>query len=345
MFRLRLTALAVAFAATVAPTARAADVDPLLPEKTEAVVHFNIKQMMESDIIKKFALQPLGEQLKKDEIAAIFETLGIDPLKDVHTMTQGIWEGDREKQEPPRSITILRGTFDPKKLGKAAETFANKYPTFLSLVEEAELKLVRLGPPDGGDAQPRRGQQASYLFVADEKTVIIGTSAQVVADADKALTSKAKAKVSKELAALLLRADGKASMYACAYVGEKLAPVIKLIPNLPEVTGVDTDQLKEYLAKARGLTAHLRVGKDVTAEIALGIADADAAQGLGVSVGKLVDVLKNVVLPFGKGLQPKATTLFNDIEKSIKHEVKKTDVTISLKLSPEAFAQLILGDE
>ena len=64
-----------------------------------------------------------------------------------------------------------------------------------------------------------------------------------------------------------------------------------------------------------------------------------------MNVGKLVDLLKTAVLPFGVGFQPKAKTLFDDIDKSIKHTVKKSDVVLGLKLSPEALAQLIAGDE
>ena len=50
MLRSSLLGLAVIFSA--APSARAADVDKLLPNDSEYVIYFNVKQIIESDLFK-----------------------------------------------------------------------------------------------------------------------------------------------------------------------------------------------------------------------------------------------------------------------------------------------------
>ncbi|MFX4439403.1 hypothetical protein ABTA79_19655, partial [Acinetobacter baumannii] len=76
-----------------------------------------------------------------------------------------------------------------------------------------------------------------------------------------------------------------------------------------------------------------------TLEITAGMKDADAADGFGANVDKLIGLAKTF-LPLAAGNAPQAKPLIDDLTKTLKHTVKKTDVTISLKLSGEALEKM-----
>ena len=53
-------AVALTFALAAVP-ARAAEVDKLLPPESEAAVYLNFRQVLESELVKKFALEQLKQ--------------------------------------------------------------------------------------------------------------------------------------------------------------------------------------------------------------------------------------------------------------------------------------------
>ena len=89
MLRSSRFAIAAALAVALAPTARAADVDKLIPADAEYVVHFNLKQLLGSEIIKKYALDQLKQALQGNDAQAMLKELGLDPLKDIQKITIG----------------------------------------------------------------------------------------------------------------------------------------------------------------------------------------------------------------------------------------------------------------
>lgn len=315
-------ALVAALAA--APTARAAEVDPLLPADTEAVAYMNIKQMLGSDLMTKFALPKMKEAMKAGEAAAMLEKLGLDPLKDIDSATMGIWGSDPQDM---KVIGVLRGKFDGDKLMAAAAEFAKASPDKMSLVEEGDFKMVKF---TGDNGKP------GYASVADGKTIVIGSDKKAVADSLTAKKAGAKAKLSKELTALVLKQDEKASMFICGMTDGKFN---NLPGNIDGIPGIDGDQLKQQLGKMTNAVMTLRLGKDVTLEITTGMKDADAADGFGGNIGKLIDMAKMFIPVVAGNAPPQFQPLIGDVTKTLKHSVKKSDVTISLKLSADALAK------
>src|SRR6266446_1191924 len=79
--------LASALLAFVLPI-RAAEVDKYLPTETEFVSHVNVKQLLDSAIVKKHAVDKLRDLLKgQDQASAVLEALGFDPFKDLASVT------------------------------------------------------------------------------------------------------------------------------------------------------------------------------------------------------------------------------------------------------------------
>ena len=329
MRRLSRFALVAALAAVAAQATRAAEVDALLPPETEAVAYVNFKQVLDSDLFKKYALPKFKEAMKMGDAAAMLEKLGLDPLKDIASATVGLWGTDPQDM---KVVGVLRGTFDGDKLFKAAEEFAKAAGDKMSIVEEGDFKLIKFVGDNG---------KPGFASVADNKTLLIGTDKKVVAASLTAKKNGAKAKLNKDLTALVLKQDEKASMFFCGMTDGKFNAIPGNINGIP---GIDGDQLKEQLNKMVNAGLTLRVGKDVTVELTTGMKDADAADGFGANVDKLIGLAKTF-LPLAAGSAPQAKPLIDDLTKTLKHKVAKSDVTISLKLSAEAIGTMAGGEE
>jgi len=78
--------------------------------------------------------------------------------------------------------------------------------------------------------------------------------------------------------------------------------------------------------------------------VTAGLKDADAAEGFGANVGKLLDLAKSFLNLAVGAASMKYKPITEDIVKTVKHEVKKSDVVISVKLTAEALA-LVFGED
>src|SRR5262245_40169527 len=125
----------------LAAPAPAAEVPPLLPAETESVIHVNFRQVIDSPLVKKLALEPMKLFLQKEEAQKVMTDLGLDPLKDVDELTAGFWAEDPQK---PRGLFILSGKFDPVKLFNFADAKGKENPDRIEIVTEGKYKFVHL---------------------------------------------------------------------------------------------------------------------------------------------------------------------------------------------------------
>lgn len=118
----------------IAAPARAADVDKLLPDDTEYVVSVNVKQIMESPLIKKHALEKLRAHIKENsEVSKILETLNFDPLKDLSSVTTA---GQGTGPVDMKAYIIARGNFDVAKFESKAEEVSKNMGDVLKIHSE-----------------------------------------------------------------------------------------------------------------------------------------------------------------------------------------------------------------
>src|SRR4051812_38545667 len=119
MSRLTRFGLATAFAfALAAPAARAVEPDKLLPADADTVTYVNVKQLVDSDVIKKYALEQIKQALAGQEAKKLLEQMGLDPLKDI----EKVWIGSEgTSAENMKALVVIHGKFDTEKLFKAAE--------------------------------------------------------------------------------------------------------------------------------------------------------------------------------------------------------------------------------
>ncbi len=334
MRRISRSLLAVVMVAGLAATARAADVNPLLPKETEYVVHMNFKQMMDSDIVKKYAMGQIKQALQGEDLKGILDTLGLDPLKDLEQATIGAWGSGEETNV----VGVVKGKFDTKKMYDGVKDLSakakDKVEVVTEKVDDKEVTLVKLTQDSG---------KPMFLTVADDSTILLASEKKFATAALTAFNKKEKAKVSKELTALVLKQDEKASMFFCGVTEGKLKDVPAATFDGLKQVGIDGEKMKEQLEKMNTVAVTLNVGKEVKFTAIMGMKDADAAEEFNGTLEKIVDTAKTF-LPLLGGQMPKAKALIKDLE-SLSVKAKDKDVTLSFALTAKAIGDLAGTDE
>jgi hypothetical protein len=321
-------ALAAAFALTGAfAPAKAADLEPLLPAETEQLIRVNVRQILESDLIKKYALNQIKQALEGNDAQKQLKELGMDPLKDIDSITGGIWGDDPQNM---KFVMIAKGKFDPAKLFEKAEAEAKKDGDKIGIVKDGSYTLVKFTVPNRPDPL--------FMSVADEKTVLVGSEKGLVTAAMKAAETKSKSVLKKELVALADTVDSKASMSVVALSSGKVGD----IPPNPLFD--NPEKLKKQLEKMETMAMTVKVTGDITLEVAMGMKDGDAADDFGGTVDELLNKAK-AFLPFLAMQSPNMKPVVTDISKSLKSKVEKKAVNITAKLSGDAIGKAAGADD
>jgi len=310
-----LGTLAVAVALTAVRSARAAEVDKLLPADSELVVYINVRQVLDSDLVKKYALQQMKQALQGNDAQQVLGQLGLDPLKDIDRVTIGASGDDPQKIE---GLLIVRGKFDPTKLYQAAEATSKTQGDKVSLVKEGETTLLKIT----ADNRPK----PFYATLVDKGTLALGTNKELVLDA----VSGKKQALKPAIAALVTGMDEKASVSAAWSVAGKLG-------TLP-LPGVNDPTVQKNLEKTDSLTLTIRVESDVAIDVGIGMKDAESAGDFGKIVDQGLQQAKGF-LPLLAG-DPKMRPLL-ELGKTLALDVKQKQITITAKLTADAIAKTL----
>src|SRR5262249_17840585 len=197
MMRLPRFGMAAVCAVALAPAARAAEPDKLLQGEADTVMYVNVKQLLDSDVVKKYALDQIKQALAGQDAKKLLEELGLDPLKDIDT----VWGATVGKdQNDMKGLVVVHGKFDPDKLFKAAEAASKKDGDKFSMIKDGGTTMFKFQPDQGNPV---------YGTVVDETTVVAATDKKLVANA---LTQK-KTAIGNDLAALVKKMDEKSSVF------------------------------------------------------------------------------------------------------------------------------------
>jgi hypothetical protein len=327
----RSLSLAVGFwvlMASLPSVVRAADSDKLLPAESEVVIQINYKQILESELIKKYALEQMKQALESQaEVKNVLNELGLDPFKDIHRI---VIAGEMKSGEEGRGLIIGYGNFDPEKLFAAAEAYSKKKPDTFSLIRDGEIIMFKV--------QPENGQMPLYATVLDDKTVIAGSDKKIVQDAIAAAKGNKRPRIKPELAALLKKMDEKASISACALVKGKLDDV-----NIPPGAPVDLTKFQDLLPKMETMSMTLRIGKDIKLEMSMGMANDDAADEMSKAVKNLLNDVKPL-LQLAVAADPRTKPL-TDVVNSIKVNSKSKEVILTGEISEANIQRMIKPDD
>jgi hypothetical protein len=310
-------------------TVRAAEPDKLIPASADTVVQVNVREILEADITKKYALEQLKQLLDGNDAKKILTELGLDPLKDIDQL---IISGNGTNKNDSKVLFIVHGNFNPDKLTKAAEGEIKKNPDKLSVIKEDNTTIYKF-PVDHFD-------KPFYATILDEKTVVAASEKSMILSAVKANGANEAASIKQELAELLKKVDGKASIYATSIVKGKLDDI-----KIPGGGGlpVDLSAFQELLPQIETMSLVVRVKSDVNVEMTLGMKNENAAGEFQTAFNTLLKQIKPLVGLLG-GNQPQFKPLV-DVLDSIKTLATKKDCVITGKVTGANIGKIINPDD
>jgi hypothetical protein len=307
--------LLLAFAAV---PARAADIDKFVPEDSEFITSVNVRQLLDSGVVKKVGLEHAKEALKSsDEVAEVLKTLDFDPFKDLDQVIMASPGGN----EQDKGLIIAHGKFDVAKFRAKAEETAKQKGDVLKIHKSGANQIYEV---------KIQGDQEVTLFVAiaSKDTILASPGKDYVVDALKKESLKKNAGLkNKQLQTMAEKMDPKQTL-SIALVGEAFAKAE--IPN---------EQAKALLAKIDAVSGGVTVTDEVKIEIGVTTKNAADAKDISKAVN---DGLNQLILLVGvlSANEPKLAPAL-DFLKSVKTTTKDTVITIKGALDADAIDKIV----
>jgi hypothetical protein len=286
---------AAALLALVVPV-RAAEVDKYLPSDSALVLHVNVRQIVDSPLVKKHAVEKLREHLKEhEEASSILESLGFDPFKDLNSITVA----GSTLENDGKGLIIAHGQFDAAKFEAKAEEEAKSHGDMLKIHKEGDKRIYEVQPPN--DDKPL------FVAVVDKTTLVASNEKDYVRDCFAKAAGKKEGGVKKEMKDLIEKVDAKSSMWV-AMRGSTL--------NTGPLATVSDEKAKKTIEHIDSFTFTLTVDKGVKVVVDLVSKNAEGAKELAENVKEYIDMGKGF-LALLAGQQPKVAPLV-DVVNSVK---------------------------
>jgi len=239
-----------------------------LPDNSEAVLRIKVKELLETEIVKKNALEQIKTALRENiQLGLVFDTLGFDPLKDIDSITIAVHDF---KFSPPMAggtpespfggfFALVQGNFDLDKFHSTLAEAAKQMPNELSVSEHGGFKVY----------EAKQAGQPTYVAFLDKQTAVAGNKKDLVANAIDVHLGKRKPAPNRTIVNML------------AKVSESQPVIIALpLPSAAKEAMRNNPQLAVLADNLEGFTASATVGKDATADIFVHTNDAQVAQQL-----------------------------------------------------------------
>jgi hypothetical protein len=272
----------------LAAAARGGEIDPYLPNDTEAVVTINVRQILDAPLVRKEASGALKKVLEENGgVLRHLKELDLDPYKDIDSIVLANSAGD-----PDRSLLVVHGRFEVARFEAKAEELVKAQPTLWSLSNipdgaGGQYKVFKSAKGlDFSSVRPGLKNKAAYIALLDKRVLVAAQEKDLVIDAlDKAKGRKKTALKSKELARILEKASGKQSV--CIAM---LPSVVGKILNLEE-----DSQYQEELEKIEAISGGITIEDEVKLEFALAVKDPSVARELSTTINDGVNILLTIV--------------------------------------------------
>lgn len=318
MRTLRTTALALAALALALPAAAApvplpkvagGDADRWLLDDAEVLLVINAKQMLGSGLMKKGGGAAAIKDLVKsnEQLKEVVDATGLDLTKDIDSLVASATSG-----KEPRTLIVVKGTFDVEKMQGALKKKAEKVHT------EGKQTVYEL----------KTQKEPIFGVVADKNTLVLGHSKELAADR-AAKGGKKAAKLHKDMAKALKGFTGKESMVMVVLVTEEMQKQFAQLP--PNVAG--------SVKKLTTLTASMTMTDALTVNISGVTGDQQSAKKIATQLD-LLKATGAALLANQEGLPPG----LGDVLDAIKIASTKEAATINLKLTKEQIEKISKGN-
>ena len=292
------------------PGIRAAEIDKYLPDDTEIVFHANIRQILDSELGKKYLMPQLEAGLKGNaEAQQILSAVGFDSLKDVTSLTVAT-PGDSEK----KWMILVHARVDLDKVRTAVEAYAAKQPDAVKVQKQGNVPFYEIKNPK----QPGQTFYATFvdhetLVISPDKDYVLATIARKEAPKPPALNNK--------LADLVKKVDAKESLW------------LALLPDRLAKAFSQNKQTADLAKKVQSLNAGIALTDGVQFSLRVQTPDAKAARDMqqtlkGIQAILVLGITSNEQL---KDFGPTLTDIVNSIKFTLDQTVVGMDLNISAK--------------
>jgi hypothetical protein len=303
--------------AVLAVRARAAEINSFLPKETDVVLSLNVRQVLDSPLVKKHALELIKTTLASSkEAQEAIKALGLDPLTDFSRVSVGVGLDDVNH---PKAVIIIEGKFDPRKIGDVADALVKKEPKQFSIEKVNGKTVYKISAPD---------QPVIFAAPIDTGVFVLGTQKEYVGAAFDAAKGTRKPEIKKELAELIKSANPKSSLTVVANTKGRLDAIP--LPDAP---------LKKTIEQIHSFALDLKVDQDVDLEISIGTENAEAAKQMQLIVAGGLDLAK-IQAKVALAQQPELQPLL-DLVNSLKAVQKDKDVVVTGKLGADAIEKIL----
>jgi hypothetical protein len=190
-------------------TAKAADLDPYLPDNSEMVLAVNVRQLFDSALVQKHFAETVRKYLETEpHWREVQKALPIDLTKYV----SGIVIAGPSPPREGKGLAIVRGKFDVPKLQAAAEAYANKQADALAIHKSGTRLIYHF----------KNSTAPTFAAFLDDSTLALAPSREALDDAIARKEGKKRASVGKDLETLIADADARQTLWFVALATPEL---------------------------------------------------------------------------------------------------------------------------
>lgn len=301
----------------IVPLGRAADLDSYLPEDTESVLNLNVRQLLDSELVKKHLLEAAHEALRgNDQVQDILKDLGFDPFKDLDRILIASPIGN----EKDRGLVILRGRFNVAKFKAKGEEVAKEESEHLKIhkVLGGKYLLYEANHPDVDDP--------FFVALPGPDTLLISFGKDYVVNALKKSGKETKPVLKhKRFQTLLEKVDANQSLSLAAVTTPGLTKAIDKAPG----------DVKGMIEKVQALAGGLTISDEVKLELAVTAKDAKDAKDLGDSAKAGLNLILGFAAPLAQSKENSKVELLVEAIKSLRVTNKAETVFVKARISSD----------
>jgi hypothetical protein len=292
---------------------RAADIDKYLPQDTQFLAVFNVRQLLDAPAVKKQGVEELKTLLKGNaEVSDTLEALGFDPFRDLTSITVAAPSLTSE----PKGIIIVHGSFDVAKFEAKAEKEAKDHGDALKILKDGDHKIYEVSPPNG--------DKPVYAALVDKTTIVAAPEKKTITEAFAKASGKAS-ELNKEAAGLIEKQDQNQFVWMLVR-GDAL--------RNSELAKNADDKLKDVLKKTDLATFGMSLAKELKVAVTVTAKGADDAKEVADFIKEKVDQGKGFLTLFA-GNMPALAPLV-DVVNGFKITRDGNTVTLKGEVSQEA---------
>ncbi len=299
------------------PLNRAAELDPYLPEDTESVLNINVRQFLDSELVKKNLLELAQEALRgNDQVQDVLNDLGFDPFKDLDRIVIA----RPVSTEKDRGLVIVHGRFDVAKFKAKAEQVAKDESEYLKIhkVLGGKQLLYEVNHPDLDDPL--------FVAIVGRDTLLASPGKDYIIAALKKSGKETKpALKNKKFQALLEKVDGRQSLSLAAVATPDIAKAIDKAPG----------DIKNTIDKIQALAGGLTISDEIKLELAATTKNTQDAKELSDSAKAGLNLVLGFTAPLAQNADSPKAELIVEIIKALRVTNKAETVFIKGRISSD----------